>query len=75
MGLVDTLHDLITNTNQPKTIYQDGKVYTFTPGKNGSLTAPAPLYNKEQQSPVKTPEQNPSRNRIIMPPQTGSSRG
>lgn len=25
-----------------KTIYQDGKKYSFTPGKNGSLTAAAP---------------------------------
>ncbi len=27
---------------KPKIIKQDGTTYTFTPGKNGSMSAPAP---------------------------------
>lgn len=70
MGYMDLLKG-IAGEPEPKQINQDGKQYTFTPGKNGSLTAPAkppsqPLIYQPEVRAKKVPAN---------PVQVGSSRG
>lgn len=63
--------------NTPQRIDADGKQYTFVPGQNGSLTAPAPA---KQSFSDMLKQQNTVKSKVIMPPkeaetEVGSSRG
>lgn len=63
--------------NTPQKINSDGKQYTFIPGENGSLTAPAPT-RPSLSDQLK--QQNQMKSKVIMPPkeadiEVGSSRG
>ncbi len=58
--------------NTPETYDADGKTYTRVPGKDGSLTAPAP---QQPSLSDQMQQQNQTKAKVIMPTDTGSSRG